>query len=137
MTKDLIIRTKKLLRNRLLQRRQFVLDSYHPEAAAPSNKQLGEEVARKYRVPQDCVVIFGTKTKFGGGKSTCFGLIYDNKDALVSFEPAFRLRRAKLAPARDPSSKRRTKKERKNKMKKFRGKQKQNALKLATKKKGR
>lgn len=137
MVKSLVVRTKKFMCNKLLRRRQFVLDVYHPEAAAPSNAQIAEEVARKYRVPQDCVVIFGSRMKFGGGKTTSFGLIYDNKDALISFEPQHRLRRAKLAQPRDLASKRRTKKERKNKMKKYRGKQKQNALKVAAKKKGR
>ena len=135
MTKSLIVRPKKLMRNKLLRRRQFILDTYHAETAAPSNKEIADEIAKRYRVAQDCVVVFGTKTKFGGGKSTSFALVYDNKDALLAFEPTHRLRRAGLALARDPSKKRRTKKERKNKLKKFRGKAKQAAAKVGGKKK--
>merc|ERR1712176_816663 len=37
------------------------------------------------------VVLFGFKTKFGGGKSTGFCRIYDNEDSMRKFEPKNRL----------------------------------------------
>lgn len=42
------------------------------------------------------VVVFGFKTAFGGGKSTGFGLVYDNLEALKKFEPKHRLVRLGL-----------------------------------------
>eukprot|EP00958_Prasinococcus_capsulatus_P028452 scaffold6758_cov350-Prasinococcus_capsulatus_cf.AAC.3 len=44
--------------------------------------------------PQN-VVLFGFRTQFGGGKSTGFGLIYDNLDSLKKFEPKYRLIRVR------------------------------------------
>ena len=38
-----------------------------------------------------CVSLFGFRTQFGGGKSTGFGLIYDNIDAMKKFEPKHRV----------------------------------------------
>ena len=38
-----------------------------------------------------CVSLFGFRTQFGGGKSTGFGLIYDNVDAMKKFEPKHRV----------------------------------------------
>lgn len=43
-----------------------------------------------YKAPKDQVIVFGFRTQFGGGKSTGFALIYDNKEAL-KFEPRYRL----------------------------------------------
>ena len=41
------------------------------------------------------IFVFGMKTQFGGGKSTGFGLIYDNLEAAKSFEPKYRLVRVR------------------------------------------
>ena len=38
-----------------------------------------------------CVSLFGFRTQFGGGKSTGFGLIYDNIDSMKKFEPKHRV----------------------------------------------
>lgn len=35
--------------------------------------------------------MFGLKTKFGGGSSTGFGLIYDDEESQKKFEPKHRL----------------------------------------------
>ena len=43
-----------------------------------------------------CISLFGFRTQFGGGKSTGFGLIYDNVDAMKKFEPKHRIIRAGL-----------------------------------------
>ena len=57
--------------------------------------------------------------QFGGGKSTGFGLIYDNIDMAKKFEPSYRLVRAELAKKVDKS--RKQIKERKNRTKSVRG----------------
>ena len=61
-----------------------------------------------------CVSLFGFRTQFGGGKSTGFGLIYDNIDAMKKFEPKHRLVRAGLVIKKESSRKQR--KERKNRV---------------------
>jgi small subunit ribosomal protein S24e len=45
-----------------------------------------------YKVKEPrCVVVYGLKTAFGGGRSTGFCLIYDNLQAVKDFEPKHRL----------------------------------------------
>mmetsp|Transcript_17646 Transcript_17646/g.38296 ORF Transcript_17646/g.38296 Transcript_17646/m.38296 type:complete len:82 (+) Transcript_17646:566-811(+) len=74
-----------------------------------------------YKVSDDkTVVLFGFRTKFGGGRTTGFGLIYDTLDILKKIEPKFRLRRAGLMAK--PEGSRKQRKERKNRIKKLRGK---------------
>ena len=51
-----------------------------------------------YKSPKDQVIVFGLRTRFGGGKSTGFALIYDSKDAL-KFEPTYRLVRVRSTPS--------------------------------------
>ena len=66
-----------------------------------------------------CVSLFGFRTQFGGGKSTGFGLIYDNIDAMKKFEPKHRVIRAGLKEKVTQS--RKQIKEKKNRVKKLRG----------------
>ena len=66
-------------------------------------------------------MIFGSRTKFGGGKTHAFCLIYDSLDSLQKFEPKYRLIRAGKVEAPKIKKTRRTKKEEKNKLKKLRG----------------
>jgi small subunit ribosomal protein S24e len=67
----------------------------------------------------NCIFVFGLRTQFGGGKSSGFGLIYDNIDVAKKFEPKYRLVRQGLAEA--VSKSRKQQKERKNRTKKLRG----------------
>lgn len=118
--KSCTIRTRKFMTNRLLSRRQFIVDVLHPGRANVSKEELREKLSKMYDVKDNnCVFVFGLRTQFGGGKSTGFGLIYDNVEAAKKFEPKYRLIRNGLAEAVEKSRKQR--KERKNRMKKFRG----------------
>lgn len=74
----IIVKTKKILVNPLLSRKQMVIDVIHPGVANVSRKDLQETISKKMKVDQKYVVVFGMKTKFGGGRSTGFALIYDN-----------------------------------------------------------
>ena len=134
MAKEIVIRARKFMKNKLLERRQFVLDVYSPDFSSVSKKEVTEVVAKKFKVAAENVVIFGLKYKFGGGRATGFGLIYENKDSLVKFEPKHRLIKSKLIVKKE-SKGRRLKKENKNKTKKLRGKAKITALKSDKKKK--
>merc|ERR1711921_15492 len=61
----------------------------------------------------------GFKAAFGGGKSTGFGLVYDNLNYAKKLEPKYRLARNGLYEVKKSARKQR--KERKNRMKKARG----------------
>ena len=117
---DIAIRARKFNANPLLSRKQFVLDVYHPSTCTVSRENLCGAVAEKFGCPKQNVVVFGFKTKFGGGKSSGFGLIYDSLDALKKYEPTSRLVRNKLVEKLVKKG-RRLKKEEKNKKKKLFG----------------
>lgn len=92
----------------------------HPGRANVSKDELKEKLSKMYDVKDpNCTFVFGLKTQFGGGKSTGFGLVYDNVDVAKKFEPKYRLIRQGLEEKKPSSLKQ--KKERKNRMKKVRG----------------
>eukprot|EP00828_Plagiopyla_frontata_P041420 TRINITY_DN589_c0_g1_i12.p1 TRINITY_DN589_c0_g1~~TRINITY_DN589_c0_g1_i12.p1 ORF type:complete len:109 (+),score=23.72 TRINITY_DN589_c0_g1_i12:1-327(+) len=76
-------------------------------------------IAKKLKVSDSNVVIFGFKVHYGGGKSTGFCLIYDSLQYLLKYEPKHRLRKAQILPKREMT--RKQKKEMKGKAKKHRG----------------
>ncbi|KAG0568489.1 hypothetical protein M758_6G020300 [Ceratodon purpureus] len=128
------VRTRKFMTNRLLARKQFVIDVLHPGRANVSKAELKEKLQKLYEVrdPQS-IFVFGFRTQFGGGKSTGFGLIYDSVDAAKKYEPKYRLIRNGLATKVEKS--RKQIKERKNRAKKIRGVKKTKAAGDAKKKK--
>eukprot|EP01111_Echinosteliopsis_oligospora_P004865 TRINITY_DN17964_c0_g1_i1.p1 TRINITY_DN17964_c0_g1~~TRINITY_DN17964_c0_g1_i1.p1 ORF type:complete len:134 (-),score=24.20 TRINITY_DN17964_c0_g1_i1:132-533(-) len=114
------VRTRKFMTNRLLSRKQFIVDVIHQGRDNVSKKELQTTIATSYKVSDpSCVFVFGFKTQFGGGKSTGFGLIYDNIKVAKLYEPKHRLVRSGLAK-RETSS-RQQRKQRKNRQKKERG----------------
>eukprot|EP00929_Paragymnodinium_shiwhaense_P023190 TRINITY_DN1458_c0_g2_i2.p2 TRINITY_DN1458_c0_g2~~TRINITY_DN1458_c0_g2_i2.p2 ORF type:complete len:133 (+),score=49.89 TRINITY_DN1458_c0_g2_i2:62-460(+) len=123
---EFTVRTRKFKQNPLLGRKQFVLDIIHPGLANVSKKDLAAKLASMYKVKDSqCIMLFGFKTAFGGGRSSGFGLIYESLDKMKKFEPKYRLARAGF----DKTSTigRRGKKDTKNRMKKTRGKEKSKA----------
>ena len=117
---EIVIRARKFIANPLLARRQFVLDVYHPQTSSVSRVQLKKLIAQKFGCPENHVITFGMKTKFGGGKSSGFGLIYESLDLLKKYESKMRLvRNGYIQPQTKKG--RRLKKEEKNKRKKIFG----------------
>ncbi|KAF8445951.1 ribosomal protein L23/L15e core domain-containing protein [Boletus edulis BED1] len=114
------LRTRKFITNRLLSRRQFVLDVLHPSRPNVPKSELQEKLATLYKAEKNCVVLFGFRTHFGGGKSTGFALIYDDESSQKKFEPKHRLIRNGIAPKVERPS-RKLRHERKNRAKKVRG----------------
>ncbi|GBF95862.1 40S ribosomal protein S24-like [Raphidocelis subcapitata] len=120
MATSCTLRTRKFMTNRLLARRQFVVDVLHPGRANVSKAEIKDKLASMYNVADsNTIFVFGFRTQFGGGKSTGFGLIYDNVKAAEKFEPKHRLVRQGLAKKVERS--RKQLKERKNRTKKIRG----------------
>ena len=70
------LRTRKFIRNKLLSRRQMVVDIVHPGRANVAKAEVQEMLAKKFKA--ETVICFGMATKFGGGKTTGFCCIYDN-----------------------------------------------------------
>lgn len=114
------LRTRKFVTNRLLARRQFVVDVLHPSRPNVSKTDLSEKIAAVYKTEKERVVPFGFRTQFGGGKSSGFVLIYDDEASQRKFEPKHRLIRSGLQKKIDKPS-RKLRKERKNRAKKLRG----------------
>lgn len=85
------LRTRKFITNRLLARRQFVVDVLHPSRPNVSKSELSEKLAALYKADKARVVTFGLRTNFGGGRSTGFALIYDDEASQKKFEPKYRL----------------------------------------------
>merc|ERR1711936_1065504 len=112
-------RTRKFLTNRLLNRKQMVVDVLHPGRATVPKTEVREKLARMYKTTPDVIFCFGFRTQFGGGKTTGFGLIYDSLDFAKKFEPKYRLQRHGLLEIKRLTRKQR--KERKNRQKKVRG----------------
>jgi small subunit ribosomal protein S24e len=94
------IRTRKFTTNRLLSRRQFIVDVLHSSRPPISRAELSSKLAGIYKVDKERVVPFGFKTHFGGGRSTGFALIYDSEEAQKKFEPRYRLVRVSAPPFR-------------------------------------
>ena len=135
MTKSFVIRVRKFKTNKLLDRKQFHLDVYNKDHENASRKEVAGEVAKKFKIPAENVIIFDLESKFGGGHATGLGLIYNSKDSLMKFEPKYRKLRAGLIEKKTTPSSRRLKKENKNKVKNLRGKAKVEKLKGGDKKK--
>ena len=114
--RSVTLRIRKYIVNKLLDRKQFVVDLKHPGAKAPTRDEIKDLVAQKLKANKELIVIFSLETKFGGGKTTGFGLIYDNADALKTIEPKHRLIKAGLAE-KSKITRRMRKNARKQKMK--------------------
>jgi small subunit ribosomal protein S24e len=80
------LRTRKFITNRLLNRKQFVVDVLHPSKANLSKDDVRTRLASLYKAPKETVQTFAFRTQFGGGKSTGFALIYDTEADLKKFE---------------------------------------------------
>lgn len=55
--------------------------------------QIKAKLAQMYKVKEECISVYGLKTKFGGGRSTGFALIYDSLDMKKKYESKMLLRR--------------------------------------------
>ncbi|KAI0212159.1 40S ribosomal protein S24 [Lamellibrachia satsuma] len=113
------VRTRKFLTNRLLCRKQMVVDVFHTGRATVPKTEVREKLSQMYKTTPDVVFCFGFRTQFGGGRTTGFALIYDSLDFAKKLEPKYRLQRHGLYEK--PKSSRKQRKDRKNRMKKVRG----------------
>ena len=121
MSQNIVIRARNFMKNALLERKQFVVDVFHHGESGVTKARITSELAKKFKVAEDLIVLYGFSTKFGGGRSQGYCSIYDSKDSLLKFESKVTLRRKELIPKKKAGTGRRLKKEQKNKAKKVRG----------------
>merc|ERR1712216_379979 len=120
------VRPRKLMTNRLLSRRQMVIDILHPDQPTPDKAPLRKLIcehlskAKHAKADPDATVVFGMRPDYGGGKSTGFCLVYDSTDAAKKIEPKHRLVKIGLDEVATRTA-RKQRKEKKNREKKFRG----------------
>lgn len=102
-----ILHVRKFLKNPLLARKQVVsalyltlqsLDLIHPGMANVPKKDIKEKLASILKCKVDCLSIFGLKTKFGGGRSSGFALVYDSADARKKYDSKSHLQRVSIPP---------------------------------------
>jgi ribosomal protein S24E len=70
-----------------------VIELIHPELSNVSKSDIKSKLAQTLKSKEENISIFGLKTKFGGGRSTGFALIYDSLDARKKFDSKKMLRR--------------------------------------------
>jgi small subunit ribosomal protein S24e len=120
MADAVVLKTKKVFNNKLLQRRQMIVEVHHGAKSAVSRKEIKvsskgravvssagckasllfrvslsllaqAKLAQLYKVKDpNSIVVYGMETRFGGGISDGFAFIYQSAEALVRFEPGFR-----------------------------------------------
>eukprot|EP00800_Vazella_pourtalesii_P017814 TRINITY_DN5584_c0_g1_i1.p1 TRINITY_DN5584_c0_g1~~TRINITY_DN5584_c0_g1_i1.p1 ORF type:complete len:128 (+),score=23.84 TRINITY_DN5584_c0_g1_i1:44-427(+) len=116
---EVILRTKKLMKNRLLNRKQMVLEVIHPNKPPVSKEDIRKQLAKKFKTTPDVIFCFGFRTAFGGGRSTGFALVYDSMSSAKYAEPKYRMIRQGAEKVKRLSRKQR--KDRKTRMNKVRG----------------
>ena len=61
-----------------------------------AKSQIKSKLATMFKTKEENVTIYGLKTKFGGGRSTGFALVYDNLDAKKKYDLKVWLRRVRF-----------------------------------------
>jgi len=114
------LHTRKVVNNRLLYRKQMVVDIFHPNRASVPKSEIREKLAKIFKTQPDFVVAYGFECQFGGGRSTGFANIYDSFEYAKKIEPKFRIVR-QTTTGKVEKAGRKQRKERKNRQKKVRG----------------
>ena len=93
------IRLSKIKNNRVLDRLQMVVDVFYERNVKVTKESIKKKIVSQFK--KQNVVVFGARKAYGGGRTRCFAMVYDNEDALKKYEPKKRLariEREKLAP---------------------------------------
>ena len=77
-----------------------MIELIHPEKSNVSKSDIKAKLAQTLKAKEENISIFGLKTKFGGGRSTGFALLYDSLDARKKYDSKKMLRRVSLTTSR-------------------------------------
>lgn len=133
MTGKFILYSRKIINNPLLRRKQVQVELIHPEAANISKTAIKDKLAEQFKCKSEQISIFGLHSKFGGGRSSGFALIYDSLDERKKYDQKNLLKRDGLVSA--PAKTRKQLKEIKGRVKKCFGTAKTKAANAGGKKK--
>ena len=122
-----VLYARKMINNPLLARKQLAVELIHPESGSVSKTNIKDKLSAMFKTKPECISIFGLHTKFGGGRSTGFALIYDSPEARKKYDQKKLLLRDKVIN-KDGKTKRGALKEIKRKTKRARGKEKTKAM---------
>jgi small subunit ribosomal protein S24e len=68
----------------------------HPDMANVSKVAIKAKLSTMLKSKDEAIAVFGLKTKFGGGRSTGFALVYDSVDLRKKYDTKKMLRRVGL-----------------------------------------
>ena len=122
-----ILYTRKIVNNPLLCRKQVAVELIHPESGSISKVLIKDKLSSMFKSKPECMSIYGLHTKYGGGRSTGFALIYDSAEVRAKYDMKMLLLRDKILN-KDGKTKRGALKEIKRKTKRARGKEKTKAM---------
>mmetsp|Transcript_34418 Transcript_34418/g.71006 ORF Transcript_34418/g.71006 Transcript_34418/m.71006 type:complete len:136 (+) Transcript_34418:24-431(+) len=118
---EVTIRTKKVMKNPLLKRRQMAIDVLHPGTVQISKAELRTKLAAMLKhKDENAIILFNFRTKFGGNKTTGLALVYDSVDAAKKYDKGYRLWRQGVIEQKETKG-RKGIKEAKNRSKKVYG----------------
>ena len=95
MSAKFVLYTRKMIRNPLLARKQMQVEMIHPDEPNVSKAAIKEKLAGIFKSKSESIAIFGLSTKFGGGRSSGFALVYDSLDLRKQYDLKTNLRRDK------------------------------------------
>jgi len=61
-----------------------------------SKAQIKAKLADTFKCKEVCIVVYGLKTKFGGGHSTGFAFVYDSEDMRKKYDSKKNLKKVNL-----------------------------------------
>merc|ERR1719333_152446 len=91
---------RKILNNPIMGRKQVAVEMVHPGLANVSKAQIRDELTKRLKSDPERISVFGLKTKFGGGFSSGFALIYNSLEDRKKYDSLCSLRRAGMAGKR-------------------------------------
>ena len=86
MSQKFVLYSRKMIRNPLLGRKQLNIEMIHPDEANISKTAIKEKLATMFKAKTEQIAVFGLHSKFGGGRSGGFALIYDSLDARKQYD---------------------------------------------------
>ena len=78
----------------------------HPEQAGVKKATIKAEMSKKFKASEDRIAVFGLKTKFGGGRSSCFVHVFDDLDSRKKYDTKTNLVRVSFKCSRMQSCQR-------------------------------
>ena len=105
MADRFVLYTRKVLNNPLLGRKQLQIEIVHPDSGNISKTALKERLADMFKSKTEQIAIFGLSSKFGGGRSTGFALMYNSMDDRKKYDSKTSLMREGLFKKKGPSRK--------------------------------